>query len=164
MRYDRECLYDVEWQKIRCEMLGHWGTLSEANTNVYVLRRYCETDSSASYERGLRCSNYMAAIMLGYGSRAQFAGCYVFVSSAQKMFAGLANSTSTNFGTRVWNWSKVEADLAKTDSAFLRVCNTNLKKRVYTSIKRTGGTQHRPELMKFVSLLQHEMTSRGLVI
>ena len=166
MRYERECLYDVEWQRIRVEMLGTWDTLPKAKINVYVLRRYLEADGPTLYERALRCSNYMAAIMLGYGNREQFAECYAFVSSAQKMFAGYAAAVNlaraSPHSMLVWDWAKVRNDLLGAKADFLKACNDNLKKRIYTSTKRTGGTQHRPELMKFIGMLQNEMITRGM--
>jgi hypothetical protein len=160
MMYDRECLYNVEWQKLRVSLLGTWTTLANVKMNVYVLRRYHESGEDR-YERATRCSNYLSAILLGYGSKAEFVEQATWCASAQKMFAGFrAHVSQLNAG---WDWVQVKDDLHnKATSTELKAIRANLTKRIYTSTKRTGGTQHRPELMKFVGMLDSEIAGRGL--
>lgn len=158
MMYSRECLYDVQWQQLRVSMLGTWTSVANVKHNVYVLRRYLETGEDL-HERATRCSNYMAAILLGYGNKPEWAEQKTFVKSAHGMFVRFMDSPQAS---EKWDWEKVALDLGNIQRHFLTACWADLRKRIYTSTKRTGGTQHRPELMKFVGLLQAELTKRGI--
>lgn len=78
MMYDRECLYDVEWQTIRVGMLGTWDTVSSVRANIRTLELYSGvSDDNAShsdnYERFVRCTNFFAVerefeVHLGYNA------------------------------------------------------------------------------------------------
>lgn len=165
MMYDRECLYDVEWQTIRVGMLGTWDTVSSVRANIRTLELYSGvSDDNAShsdnYERFVRCTNYFAAILLGYGSKSQFAVQATLVKAAHTQFTNRKGYYKPK--DTIWDWEKAERDLRKASYAFLKDCWNNLQKRVYTSTKRTGGTQHRPELVKFIDLLRAEFTARGV--
>lgn len=163
MMYDRECLYDVEWQRIRICMLGTWDTPEHVRKNITDLMMYCDDAMELSnagdlHERIVRCTNYFAAILLGYGSKTMFEKERELVKNAHTLFMRrMVPSTKTS-----WDWTQVEHDLRKADYTFLKALWNNLQKRVYTSTKRTGGTQHRPELMKFLGLLQSEFAYRGV--
>jgi|GEM_PF-6275063 len=162
MRYDRECLYDVAWQELRVSMLNSWTTMESVKLNLYVLARYHEAGALAgdSYERSVRISNYLAAIMLGYGNKPEWVEQKALISTKQKYYSNCMFAYS--LPQQPWDWGKVQEDLKKVTLGFLSDLYMNLKRRVYTSTKRTGGTQHRPELMKFMELLTAEFNNRGV--
>lgn len=164
MMYDRECLYDVAWQKLRVSMLGAWTTVENVKINIYILRRYYEAGMDR-YERATRCSNYLSAILLGYGSKPEFKDQAVWCAQAQKMFANMrVGVRPQNAG---WNWVQVKDDLknpTKITRTELQAIRDNLSKRIYTSTRRTGGTQHRPELMTFVKMLDEEIQARDSLL
>lgn len=163
MMYDRECLYDVQWQEIRVSMLGTWDTPENVKRNIADLTMYCDDamqlgNEGDLHERIVRCTNYFAAIMLGYGSKTMFAEEHRLVKDAHTRFMRhMVPSTKSS-----WDWEKVDKELSRCSDKFLKDCWKNLQRRIYTSTKRTGGTQHRPELMKFVGYLQRELRARGL--
>ena len=160
MRYDRECLYNVRWQRLRMALLGNWDTTRNVVGNLNILNDYyAETVCFDRTERAIRISNYLSAILLGYGSKEMFVEQAQKVRAAQRHFSSL---TGGKYATAAWDWNVVEQDLKTADEAFLKSLLVNLKGRIKTSTKRTGGTQFRPELMKFVGLLKAEMSSRGL--
>lgn len=158
MRYDRECLYDVAWQVLRVKLLGSWTTVENVKMNIYVLRRYLEAGQDR-YERAIRCSNYMAAISLGYGNKPEWAEQKKLVTSAQRMFATFTN-VGGGSGIQIWNWDKVQHEVQLLDVAKIKAIIENLNSRIRTSTKRTGGTQYRPELMKFYKMLVDEFAQR----
>ena len=158
MMYSRECLYDVQWQQIRVSMLGTWTSMANVKANIHTLWRYLETGEDV-YERATRCSNYMAAILLGYGNKPEWVEQKRLVKQAHSTFI---YSLSSPQSAEDWDWEKVALDLSNIQRHFLTACWADLRKRIYTSTKRTGGTQHRPELMKFVGLLQAELAKRGI--
>ncbi len=158
MMYSRECLYDVQWQQIRVSMLGTWTSVANVKANIHTLWRYLETGEDL-YERATRCSNYMAAILLGYGNKPEWAEQKRLVKQAHSTFI---YSLASPPQAEDWDWEKVKLDLSAIQVHFLTACNADLRKRIGTSTRRTGGTQHRPELMKFVGLLHAELTKRGI--
>ena len=164
MMYDRECLYDVNWQQIRVAMLGTWDTPEHVRENIAQLTMYCDDamelgNAGDLHERIVRCTNYFAAILLGYGSKAMFTQHAQLVKDAHTLFMRrMVPSTKTS-----WDWEKVNSDLSRCSDKFLKDCWKNLQRRIYTSTKRTGGTQHRPELMKFVGYLLHELRARRII-
>jgi hypothetical protein len=161
MMYERECLYDVQWQEIRVSMLGSWTTVQNVQRNIRQLKHYVKGGLQDYTERHIRCSNYMAAISLGYGNKPQWTEQKQLVTEAQRHFSA---GTNAPYGRAFWDWDKVASDLGNASSDFLKACHADLKKRVKTSTKRTGGTQHRPELMKFIELLTAECTSRLIML
>ena len=152
--YARECLYDVNWQDIRVKMLGSWTTPSNCLLNIAELSKYCEQGNDR-WERYTRCTNYFAAILLGFGSKPDFAESARVVKSAHNAFSGLLAQHKPS--ATEWNWAKVEADLKLAPKPMLKAIQDNLKRRIYTSTKRTGGTQFRPELMKFYGYLSEQL-------
>lgn len=160
--YDRECLYDVDWQCIRVNNLGSWDTVAHVTENIANLREYCRFAANQvngdHYERVVRCTNYYAAILLGYGSKTMFDEQRKLVKAAHTEFM----ATMPRWQRKDWDWSKVEKDLRSVTVVQLLAIWKNLQRRIYTSTKRTGGTQHRPELMKFVGLLRTELATRGI--
>lgn len=163
MRYDRECLYDVLWQKTRISMLGTWDTPSSVNSNISHLRSYA-SDSTAkdTYERLMRGSNYLAAILLSYGSKEQFCEQRKLVKAGHTNF--ISNLRLWKPSYPQWDWAQVKHDLEWwTTFTELKALRLDLGKRIQTSIKRTGGTQYRPELMKFVDLLDAEINTREYI-
>lgn len=161
MMYERECLYNVRWQNIRMALLGNWDTVPNVVGNLNILHTYYhEKICLDRTERAIRISNYLSAILLGYGEKLMFVEQAKKVRAAQQHFSSLKHSA---YASRSWDWVEVEQDLKTADRDFLKALLLNLKDRIKTSTKRTGGTQFRPELMKFVGLLKAEMTSRGML-
>lgn len=159
MRYDRECLYEVRWQSIRMSLLGSWDT----DRNVTACLQHLHTYYNEPFcidraERAERISNYLSAILLGYGNKPEFEVQRQRVRDAQRYFSTLRTGL---WCREAWDWQQVEHDLRTADLKFLKGLKLNLHGRIKTSTKRTGGTQFRPELMKFWGLLNNELTSRG---
>lgn len=161
MQYERECVYNVRWQMLRAKMLGTWTTPENVRINIYYCQAYYEVGSD-KYERAFRCANYMAAISLGYGNKPEFAEQKRLVTEAHRVFAAeIHKYRAFHDPSTQWNWDLVEQDLKFVGTLEeLQALKANLDRRLYTSKKRTGGTQHRPELVKFYSLLTLEISSR----
>jgi hypothetical protein len=159
MMYGRECLYNVNWQSIRVDMLGTWTSVDNVRKNIVELDEYCTAASAIDkWERYTRVTNYLAAIMLGYGNKVEWAEQKRIVKQAHDVFSGRMYVFKPYYSP--WNWDVVKCELETADGGFLKRLLENLNKRVNTSVKRTGGTQHRPELVKFLDLLKQEIARR----
>lgn len=157
--YQRACLYNVDWQLKRIDMLGSWGTEENVTRSLTKCGVYCSDDVKDRWERYTRVSNYMTAIMLSYGNKDKFKEHNRMVRIAHQYFVTELEHFSPLDSQ--WDWSVVRQDLALQDDLIkLGSLHKDLLKRIDTSKRRTGGVQHRPELMRFFHLLERRLALR----
>ena len=170
-RYNKEVLYDIEWQVLRVSLLkqynsyGGWSTEEGILKNIDKLRAYytaAETEDEAA-RRCWRCMNLLAATMLGYKKdNTKFINiCKRYHQELAKIYkhSEWASIISGAKGHE-WDWDKVADDLKglyeSGDSAFAAI-EENLLSRKKTADRKhrlgIGGMQFRDELKYFMDLM-----------
>jgi hypothetical protein len=145
---------------------GGFGSEDGVRANLEKLQRYWDDAEGAEKTlRTWRIVNLLAATLLGYGARHD--GKYVLVKMASEKWGKILRERSVLEKT-VWDWDKVAKDVEalkagkfKTpyvpDGPWASRLRVNLKGRVKTANKKeaagTGGMKHRPELARFLELL-----------
>lgn len=177
-RLDLAIVYNVEWQLIRISMLakfstdGHtFGTLAGIQKNYDRCMTYIE-DAAKVFDRNTqpaefeyeefirtyRVSNLWQATLLSTIAGKEREE----LSSVAKEFQRkLSVYVDAGWKLESFDWTTVEEDLATAHRqgkySQLKNLRANLQGRMQKGINRTGGTQSRVELHKFVALLDEEL-------
>lgn len=168
MDFRKECLYDVEWQKLRVQLLavnnnyGGFGSEKGVRINLEKLNDYAYAAlvGDEMNIRFWRVQNLLSATLLGYGGRRDI--CYTLVKEAHTYYSTLYHKiwVKRTLDNGVWDWDKVRRDLQDLynsgdiewkwiwDNLMIRVATANRKQK-----KGKGGMQHRVELAKFLKLM-----------
>ncbi len=159
MAHNLQYLYNVEWQVIRCSMLGTWFNLRTAKKNYDVLKTYvadAKEDKVELKRRLWRVVNYLNAVRMGYSGSGKTGGDVdeLLVSSRQA-YQDAYHSLDIDMGE--WDWEEVKRDLHDLDQtdrkAFLAILK-NLEMRKDFSIKKIGTLKYRSELVIFVDMMR----------
>jgi hypothetical protein len=157
MTLHKEVLYDVKWQSLRVDLLGDFRNFEGTKVNVGRLSGYIRSakDKIEKGRRIWRVLNLLNAVRMGY--------------HGQKLVGTLQDKYITLFRNSVqeqrekyedigkeWDWNKVKDDVSNMDDFTRKQILKNLKSRVKMSHYKTGSTKNRPELMKFIGLLEGE--------
>lgn len=161
MKYMRECLYDVEWQKIRMSCLGGWNAdAKEVGVNLKTVTNYAlmGADHLERPVRYWRVLNLLNAVLLAYSQRQIDVNntAVMAVRDAANYFSDLheKHPIPTVVGQKGWDWDKVADDLARADKRFLSRLLVNLQHRAKTAVYRRHDPEvTRPELMLFIELI-----------
>jgi hypothetical protein len=162
MDYTKECLYDVEWQKLRVSLLGNSGTEEWVTTLEEYVKDAC--NNATEFDRRCwRVLNLCNATLLAYGSR-QVGDCRRRVKNLrdelQLVYCSLADAFME------WDWDKVGRDLYdlySMDRESFDAVYSNLQGRVKMSKYKAkmrheednrDGFKHRAELQKFLGLME----------
>lgn len=172
MNYLRECLYDVEWQKLRVKCLGKWQNEKGVGQCMSTLWLYWSRNEAGKPERVWRTLNLLNAVKLGW---AQTGGtpsdkALEMVDNGAKKLSVLhtryAQGADPEYqmGTE-WDWNKVREQLMMSDKFVLKQIQDNLRRRAAHAKRRFDGDEskvreNRPELVFFLELLDMEMDRR----
>lgn len=170
-RYNKEVLYDIEWQVLRVSLLkqynnyGGWSEESGILKNIDKLRAYftaADMEDEAA-RRCWRCMNLLAAVMLGYKKENT-----KFINICKKYHQELAKVyKESEWGAILsrakghqWDWDKVRtelADLFLNDFESFAAIEENLLSRKKTADRKNrlgiGGMQYRDELKYFMDMM-----------
>jgi len=166
MNYSRECMYDVEWQKLRCRMLGKWQSEPGVKQCLSMIDHYWSRAEEGKAERVWRCLNLLNAVKLGWaqghGAPTDIALALVGEASTclSRVYGNLGHEMASD-----WNWGKVRTDLMTLDRFVLHSIRTDLVRRAASAKRRFDGDEdkvrlHRPELVFFLELLDIEEMRR----
>jgi len=161
-------LYDVEWQKMRVSFLnvnhrsGGFTTLAGTDDNLTRLDQYIYAVPTDSVEFALRVwrgLNLLNATRMGLSGQGFANG---EIDNAVKVYRdGLQNLYNPHVivqASRDWNWDKVLQDLYtcyREEPYWFKAIYDDLKRRKnVTSKKRQGDLSNRPDLLKFLSLME----------
>jgi hypothetical protein len=166
VNYAKECLYDIDWQILRVDMLaqnnsyGGWEDRYGCERNVARCLAYLKDGFGYDEaERFHRVLNLMSAVLLGYGKRPEVKTNAERVRATRETLVVLRDERKLFLGGIGvhWDWEyqarRIAALKDAGDGSLIELVKKNLEGRVKTSTRRTGGTQHRPELVKFLELL-----------
>ena len=158
MTLHKEILYDVKWQSLRVTLLGNFGTFEGVKLNVSKMETYIRgtKDDIEKGRRLWRVLNLLNAVRMGYngqklvGTRMdKFITMYRdHVQEVRKDYMYIGEE---------WDWDKVEKDIKQTDKFTLKEIHKNLMARTKMAKYKVGSTKFRPELMKFMGLLEKEI-------
>jgi len=166
MTNQKSSLYDVEWQVLRVNTLaqntsaGGWNTEIGVEANLEKFRRYVMgTKDSQEYTNRLwRILNMLNAVRMGYNGTNQAGtnqdkAVILFRDMVSKRYNKIIDG---GFVFAEWDWDKVAKDLKtlyqNSRSDFDKVYK-NLVGRKNTA-ENNAGTSNRPELVKFVELME----------
>jgi hypothetical protein len=172
----RQVLYDVAWQKLRVSFLrsyqpselGGWTTVAGTNDNLNRLDDYIFADpNTTSVEeadmqlaaRVYRGLNLLNATRMGYVGQgllnsAQDNEVRKYRNSLQALHGSLMPYLEAVNDT--WDWDRVAEDLAylwKEERYWFWAIHNDLVKRKKATLKRRETMQTRPELDKFIELM-----------
>lgn len=171
MNYTKECLYDVEWQKLRCTLLGKWANESGVKQALKSLELYWgKPVEKHKAERVWRTLNLLNAVKLGWAQSkstpSELAEAEVLEISNRLSLVHATYATSERPMETLWDWNKVIFDLTSCDVRMIKLIRSNLMKRVAHAKRRfseegdAGVRSRRPELCYFIDLLDMELMRR----
>lgn len=161
MQYTKECLYDVQWQMLRVDLLGESGEESWVESLCKYV--WLEDKSQESIWRVLNLCN---ATLLSYGKR-DMGMRRVRVETLQKH----CQDHYVGLGFKSWDWEKVKDDLGcliRLNRQSFMLIKADLEKRVKTSqykarkrgeLDNVSGFKHRSELEYFLQLMEETCKS-----
>ena len=166
MNNQKAVLYDVEWQTLRVNTLtqnneyGGWNTVEGVKENVNKLSTYIlnTRDKQEYFYRLWRVLNMLNAVRMGYSGTKQ-------VDTTQdNLVKAFRDDVSQEYHKRVddgmqfdsWDWELVAKNLTmlkqKSPEDFNKIYK-NLTGRRNTTEKNRGTLSFRPELVKFIELM-----------
>lgn len=164
MDYRKECLYDVRWQTLRVSLQGRnndtggWGTMNGVEQNIRQLNRYLGAsalDKDEFTRSTWRVLNLLNAVLLGYGKKRDTT--YSAVKKYQETHSRIYAKYRYDLDKLAnWNWEAVAVDLEliswRDPESFIKIME-DMQRRV-KSAERKNGMDHRPELAKFLGLIE----------
>lgn len=174
MEFRLECLYDVDWQKLRVSLLaanndyGGFGTIIGVKTNLGKLFTYSRSQHFEDEAlRFWRVSNLLSATLMGYGKKPQFTDHYELIEAAQREYSELLASrgaTFHRFELNKWSWRKVSNELYwlyMTDRDSFDMIWKNMIIRVQHAKRKeaAGTTIRRAELSEFMRRMREIMAA-----
>jgi len=164
MEYHRECLYNVEWQKLRMSLLGSWrSNIQDTTASITALRQYTSYGSAYYSERVWRVLNLLNAVLLSYAQIAK--KVRPASTSVGQDTIEVVTSWRDHFSKEhaahplpkdaKWDWSTVAEDIKKADKIFIARLKANLGRRRKTALYRgKDPSVTRPELTIFLQMLE----------
>lgn len=166
----KSCLYDVEWQQLRCEMLatnntyGGFGPFDGVTINIGRCEEYLKEDGielQDRFHRTWRILNLMNATLLGFGNAKRGSQAYDLVVKYRDEVSGYYKGMQAQgYVFKQWDWAAVNVDLHALYLNELWAFNMiarNLAGRVKTAHRKqaagTGGMQYRGELQRFLDMM-----------
>lgn len=179
MHFEKECLYDIEWQVLRVGILSqnndetNFTSVLRAEKAIARLTAYierAETDRDKSL-RLHRVSNHYAAVMFALKSDKTKTDIYEMVRVEQKRISDLRWSKEYRNAFLFckkqigWCWKHVKRDIENLNTASLVLIRKDMEKRIQTANRKErlgiGGMKYRPELRVFTQLLDEELEKRN---
>lgn len=168
LEFRKECLYDVEWQRLRISLLarnsskGGFATVEGVESNIERLGDYLRVSPEGKEfaMRLWRVQNLLAAVLLGYGGRGGVMEARVQTYHREISSVYAWHKEELKHGS--WDWLKVLNDLRamyESGAQDWRDLFDDLKKRVKTANRKQaagkGGMQYRRELAKFMRFMYY---------
>jgi hypothetical protein len=153
----RECLYDVDWQLLRVELLSKWHTDPEGNVRQ-LLKYMAEGRTQTDYEqfiRTWRCLNLLRAVPLGDNKQVRRV-----LLKARRGFE-IKYNKYIGYGRRfrTWDWTKVRDELQVLYDHWPEQW-LDLKRNLEARVRKVGQSstvgymQQKPEAAKFIRLMR----------
>lgn len=165
MDYLKECLYDVEWQRVRQKLNGKWQADNGVRQSLAYLNLYWSRNEPGKPERVWRALRYLDVVQGIWRMRAGPPSGWAeeAVMAMQLDLTRVSYKQDEAMGT-VWDWNKVQTDLQLTDRRYLVAIASDIAKQCAYAKRRYGSEeeveQRRPELAFFYKLLSIELDRR----
>jgi hypothetical protein len=160
MTIKRECLYDVKWQELRVSLLGKFRSIEGVKQNIERLKAYIgkgELFDETRLMREWRALNLCNAVRMSYGGQEVDKEVDRLLTEFRDQVQDAYNTHKTIFKfPKEWNWRLTEGELVtcklERPESFKAV-RRDLIKRADTTLLKRGDLKHRPELVKFLELV-----------